>query len=156
MGGPSTPLPSGVLWLSMQRMIKKAKIAFVMIIISQFSGKITLYKKYAPGQYEEEVYYNIYVPSASEHSRRSTETLCRRNVLITNTMLFHIQNMFHSEIRIKLGNKNTALPQFLPVLWSSCVLYWSWSPRPQSHCTGNGKELLIHLVSHLSLKVTWN
>ena len=57
--------------------------------------------------------------------------------------------MFHSEIRIKLGNKNTVLPQILPVLWSSCVLYWSWRPRPQSHCTGNGKELLSHLAGEL-------
>ena len=96
----------------MHRIIKKAKITFASTITSHFSGKITLHRKYAPGEYEEEVYYNIYVLSASEQSRRSTETLCRRNVLRTNTMLFHIQNMFHSEIRIKFANKNTALPQF--------------------------------------------
>ena len=83
---------------SIQRIIKKARTVFVMTIISHFSGKITLHRKYAPGEYEEEVYYNTYVPSVSEHSRRSTETLCRRNVLITNTMLCHTQNMYHSEI----------------------------------------------------------
>ena len=115
-----------------------------MTIIAHFSDKITLHRKYAPGEYEEEVYYNIYVPSASDHSRRSTGTLCRRNVLIT--MLFNIQNMFHSEIRIKLGNKNTTFPQFLPVLWYSCVLYRSWRPRPQLRCTGNGKELFFHFT----------
>ena len=93
-----TSLINTALWLSLQRIITKAKSAFVMTIIAHFSDKITLHRKYAPGEYEEEVYYNIYVPSVSEHSRRSTETLCGRNVLITNTMLFHTQNMFHFEI----------------------------------------------------------
>ena len=123
---------------SIQRIIKKAKIAFVMTIISYFSGKITLHRKYALGQYEEEVYYNIYVPSAWEHSLRSTETLCPRNVLITNTMLCHTQNMYHSEILMKLGNKNTAFPQFLPVLWAVfCTDLEAQSPK--SLCTENGK-----------------
>ena len=52
--------------------------------------------------------------------------------------------MFHSEIRIKLGNKNTALPQFCQF----CDLaVFCTNPEAQDHShTGNGKELLSHLA----------